>query len=163
MPDAPVTGPRDDAIEAALAALARKERTTSELVTWLRDRGYDGDRIDQAVEELTEAGELDDERFARRYADDKRELRGWGAQRIAEALAQRGIASELVEAAMQDDTDAAQSARACELLLRDGRPLTDDSDRAKALGFLTRRGYGFEVAHEAIRIAGGRSHTRARG
>jgi regulatory protein len=148
-----VTDPHPDALEAALAALARKERTTSELVTWLGDRGYDAGRIDGAIEELTRAGELDDERFARRYADDKRELRGWGAQRIAEALAARGIASDLVEEALQVDTDGAQAARACELLMQDGRSLADDSARARALGFLTRRGYGYEVAHEAIRIA----------
>ncbi len=157
MPDGPVTAPRPDALEAAMMALGRKERTTSELVAWLRDRGYEAGRIDDAIEELTRAGELDDERFARRYADDKRELRGWGADRIAEALVARGLAPELVEAALQDDTDAAQAARACELLVRDGRSLEGDSDRAKALGYLTRRGYGFEVAHEAIRNAARRS------
>ena len=152
-----MTDRNPDALEAALAALGRKERTTSELVAWLGERGYEAGRIDGAIEELTRAGELDDERFARRYADDKRELRGWGAQRIAEALEARGIASELVEAALQADTDAAQAMRACELLVRGGRSLADDSDRARALGFLTRRGYGFEVAHEAIRVAAGRS------
>ena len=50
------------------------------------------EEIEAAVARLTEIGELDDERFARRYAEDKRELRGWGAERIREALASRGVA-----------------------------------------------------------------------
>ena len=43
------------------------------------------------MERLLEAGALDDERFARRFAEDKRELRGWGPDRIAEALRARGV------------------------------------------------------------------------
>ena len=56
--------------------------------------------IEAAVGRLTEVGELDDERFARRYAEDKRELRGWGAERVREALLARGVAASLAEAAV---------------------------------------------------------------
>jgi SOS response regulatory protein OraA/RecX len=34
-----------------------------------------------------------------------------------------------------------------------GQPLTEDADRARALGFLTRRGYDYDVAYEAVRLA----------
>jgi regulatory protein len=148
-----VTDQRADALEAALATLARKERTTAELAAWLRRRGHDAAQVETALEALAEAGELDDERFARRFADDKRELRGWGPERIADALASRGVPAHLVELALEGDTDADQVSRASGLLLRDERPLADDSDRARALGFLARRGYAFDVAHEAIRLA----------
>jgi regulatory protein len=148
-----VTDRRADPLDAAWRAIARKERTTAELLEWLRLRDYTDEEARAAIEQLIEAGELDDERFARRFAEDKRELRGWGAERIAGALASRGMAAELIEAALECDTDAAQAARASDLLLRDQRPLTDEPDRAKALGFLARRGYGLEVAHEAIRLA----------
>ena len=109
---------------------------------------------------LTEIGELDDERFARRYAEDKRELRGWGAERIREALASRGVAPALVEAALEADSHDAQVRRASDLLARRGRPLDADADRARALGFLTRRGYEYEVAYEAIRAGALGPHER---
>lgn len=142
-----------DAFEAALGELRRKELTTAELVAWLRRRGCDGDRIRTVIAGLVEAGELDDELFGRRYAEDKRTLSGWGPERIREALASRGVPEDSIAAALSDDTEAAQVARAGELLAARGRPLAEQADRARALGFLTRRGYAYEVAHEAIQAA----------
>jgi regulatory protein len=142
-----------DAFQVALAALRRRERATAELSAWLARRGYGLEQIETTIDRLTELGELDDERFARRYAEDKRELRGWGAERIRESLASRGIPVAVVEAALEADSHDAQVGRASDLLLRQGRPLEADSDRARALGYLTRRGYEYEVAYEAIRLA----------
>jgi regulatory protein len=146
-----------DAFQVALAALRRRERTTAELSAWLAKRGYGLEGIETAIARLTEHGELDDERFARRYAEDKRELRGWGAERIRESLASRGIPAALVETVLEEDSYGAQVARASGLLARQGRPLDADSDRARALGYLTRRGYEYEVAYEAIRLAARRA------
>jgi len=142
-----------DAFEAALRALERKERTAAELTAWLESRGYAPGAIEAAVSRLTEIGELDDARFARRYADDKRELRGWGASRIREALEARGVGPALIDSALSAESHEAQVGRAGELLARRGRPLMDQDDRARALGYLTRRGYDYEIAYEAVRVA----------
>ncbi|HYU59492.1 MAG TPA: RecX family transcriptional regulator [Solirubrobacterales bacterium] len=142
-----------DAFELALRALGRKERSSAELAEWLRERGAEEDEVEVAIGRLTEIGELDDERFAVRYAQDKRELAGWGAERIREALLERGIAPEHVEAAVCSDSEEIQVRRATDLLARRDRGLGSDADRASALGYLTRRGYSYEVAHEAIRSA----------
>jgi regulatory protein len=142
---------RPDAFEAALASLRRKERSSAELRAWLRKRGYAPDVAESAIFDLTEVGELDDERFARRYAEDKRELRGWGAARIRGALAAREIAADLVERALATDSPESEVGRASELLERRGQPLDREADRARALGFLTRRGYDYDAAYEAVR------------
>jgi regulatory protein len=141
------------AFEVGLAALRRKERTGAELAELLERRGYDAGEVDAALARLTEAGVVDDERFANRFAEDKRELGGWGAERIREALAARRVPEALIDAALEEDSQAAQLERARRLLARRAQPLVDDSDRARALGFLTRRGYGYEVAYEAVRAA----------
>jgi regulatory protein len=146
-----------EAHEAARAALRQKERTTTELAVWLRRRGHAAEQVEAALAELTEAGELDDERFARRYAEDKRALRGWGSERVRQALVSRGIPDRLIEAALEDESRAAELERAGELLARRGRPLSEEAERARALGFLTRRGYAYEVAYEAIRVAARRA------
>jgi len=148
-----VTADRPDAFEVALAALRRKERTSAELDGWLRQRGFAAQEVEAALSRLTEAGELDDRRFALRYAQDKRELRGWGAERIREALAAREVPPELIEVALEAESRDAAVARASELLARRGRSLAEDAERSRALGFLTRRGYAYEVAYEAVRIA----------
>jgi regulatory protein len=147
----------EDAFERAVGALSRRERTTAELEAWLAERGYPRAEVAAAIDRLTAIGELDDERFARRYAEDKRELRGWGTERIREALASRGVSRRLVEVALEDDSHGTQVERASDLLARRGKPLDADADRARALGYLTRRGYEYEVAYEAVRLAARRA------
>jgi regulatory protein len=99
--------------------------------------------------ELEAIGELDDARFARRYAEDKRELSGWGAERIREALIARGIGLSEAEAAAETGAGD-ELARAVELLERRARSLRTDRERASALAYLTRRGFAYELAYDAI-------------
>ncbi len=146
-------GRAPDAFESGVAALRRKERTTLELTEWLRRRGHAEGDIATAVSRLADAGELDDERFARRYAEDKRSLRDWGPERIREALAARGIPPAAIERALDGESGQEQIERASALLGKRGQPLAEDADRARALGFLTRRGYDYDVAYEAVRLA----------
>lgn len=146
-------GARPEAFEAALAALGRRERTSAELASWLGGRGYEAAEIEAAIERLTGLGQLDDERFARRYAEDKRELRGWGAERVRDALLARGVPGAIADGVAEGDSREAQVGRARDLLAGRGRSLAGDSDRARALGYLTRRGYEYEIAYEAIRLA----------
>jgi regulatory protein len=143
----------DRAFEAALDALRQKERTSAEVHGLLERRGYGPDEREAALSQLTAAGELDDRRFAHAYAEDKRELQGWGAERIREALLARGIAPQLVDDALAADSRQAQVKRASRLLRERNRALGTDRERQRALGFLTRRGYDYEVAYEAVRNA----------
>lgn len=134
----------------ALAALSRKERTVAEIAAWLRERGAPEDELAAAIDQLIEAGALDDERFARRYAEDKRELAGWGDERIAGVLAERGVAGELVDAALAADEDG-ELERAVGVLARRGQAPADDAARGRCFSALARRGYPAELAYEAIR------------
>jgi regulatory protein len=142
---------RDDVIGLALRALRRRERSRAELASWLAERGVEGAELIETLGRLEELGELDDARFARHYAEDKRELAGWGADRIRAALEARGIAAAEIEAALADEDSASEVERATALLARRSEPLTSERARARALSFLTRRGYPFEVAYEAVR------------
>jgi regulatory protein len=146
----------EDAFELALKALGRKERTSAELSQWLLERGVEADDAAAVVGRLVEDGVIDDARFAARFAEDKRELAGWGAERIREALEARGVVAADVEAALAADSEPMQLQRAQALLARRERGLETEADRASALGYLTRRGYTYEVAHDAIRAASGR-------
>ena len=139
-----------EAFERALEALAQKERTAAELGAWLAERGFEPAQIADAVERLVAAGALDDEAFARRFAADKRELRGWGPERTREALAGRGLERGLIASAIAEDHPD-QLRRALALLERRGETPVDEPSRARALGFLARRGYEPELAYEAVR------------
>jgi regulatory protein len=140
-----------EAFERALEALSRKERTEGELTEWLSARGFDAEDVEATVARLIELGELEDARFARRYAEDKRELRGWGADRIREALAAKGLDRTTIDAAIGNSSAGDELARALALLERRGEPALDEASRARALGFLARRGYDSALAYEAVR------------
>jgi regulatory protein len=140
-----------EAFELAVTAIARKERTVAELRSWLGARGVEPDEIDTTLERLIAVGELDDERFAERFAEDKRALRGWGPDRIREALLERGIERSLAEGAAEGEDHAAQIERAAALLRGRGAELGTDAGRGRALAYLARRGYDSDAAYEAVR------------
>ena len=143
--------PAQEAFGKALAAIRRRERSRAELDEWLFKRGFEEADRHAALDRLEQVGELDDASFARRYAEDKRELSGWGPERIREALMARGVPFEEVEGALDADSYTEQLDRATELLERKGGDLDSDVARGRALGFLTRRGYEYEIAYEAVR------------
>ena len=141
----------DEAFERALEALAQRERTSGELAAWLTKRGFESAAVEDAVGRLVESGAVDDERFATAFAADKRELRGWGPDRIAEALRSRGVETALIDSALGADGRDDQLARAISLLEDRGELPVDDRGRARALAFLARRGYDSDLAYDAVR------------
>lgn len=144
--------PQKDPFELALRAVSRRERTEAELREWLAARGCEPEGIDAAVGELLSTGTVDDARYARLFAEDKREFSGWGSARIRAALAERGVAREVIDRTVAADGGYDDEVgRASSLLVRRGESLDDDASRARALGFLARRGYELEVAYEAVR------------
>ena len=133
-------------------ALGRREHTVAELRTCLERKRVEPDAIEAAVEELSEAGFLDDARYARRFAEDKRTLERWGTDRIARDLRRRGVEPAVIEEALSGRERAAELDSAL-VLLQERVPVPPESERArdKAWRLLVRRGYEPELAYEAVR------------
>ena len=140
------------AIDLAYKAVARRERTVAELRARLERKHVSPVAIDDAVAELEETGFLDDARYARQFAEDKRELDQWGTDRIAQDLRRRGIAPQLIEAAVSSH-DRDSELRTALLLLRKRyrEAPSDDRERDRAWQMLVRRGYSPELAYDAIK------------
>ena len=141
----------DEVLAKALGAIGRKERTESELTAWLRERDVEEDEIERVVRFLIENEALNDQRFAIAYANDKRELSGWGSDRIEEVLRKRGIRGDQIRVALNQEVEVGEVDRAVGVLLQKGARVDDPKDRQKALGLLARRGYCGEDAYAAIR------------
>lgn len=103
------------------------------------------------LERLAEAGGIDDARFARLFAEDKRALRGWGPDRIEEALRARGVGGSAIADAVDSETPDEVVDRAVEVLTASGAGVEDEAARGKALALLARRGFPLEAAYDAIR------------
>jgi regulatory protein len=138
--------------DVAWRALNRREHTVADLARTLAKRRVEPAVIDTVVGELCEQGYLDDESFARRFADDRRRLDGWGAERIERRLAALGVDRDLIAAAVGEQDHGAELEAALAILRRRfPDPPATARDCERALGLLVRKGYELELAHEAIR------------
>jgi len=134
--------------------LSTKDRTVAEVRAFLERKGVGAAAIAHAVAELSSARFLDDERFARLFAEDKRGIERWGSDRIERDLRRRGISANLVEAVLAGQDRDAERAAALELLSERLPPPECDRDRDRAWRMLVRKGYEPELAYEAVREHG---------
>lgn len=111
-----------------------------------------GGEIDEAIAELTESGYLDDARYARVFAEDKRNLEDWGSERIERVLRERGVDRTVIAGAVAGAGAEHEHERALTLLQRRfPHPSDEPRQRERALGVLIRKGYDSEVAYDAVR------------
>jgi len=138
--------------DLAWRALNRRDHTVAEIARALARKRVEPAVIDSVVGELCEQGYLDDARFAQRFAEDRRRLDGWGAERIEQRLLALGVDRDDVAAAVScQGADEELEAAVVLLRRRFPEPPATPRDCERALGMLIRKGYELELAHDAIR------------
>jgi regulatory protein len=136
---------------AALRLLEVRPRAEREIRDRLRRKEFDPDQIDSTVSRLRSLGLLDDAQFARLWVANRAATSPKGAQALRYELISKGvdrqIAGQIVEDALEGDTEAAM----CEQVARKALPRYASSpDRAtfqrRLGGLLQRRGFGWNIA-----------------
>ncbi len=122
----------DEALGRCYRHLGRREHSVAELRTRLQRAGLGAELIDEALAIVIEQGYVNDERYARLLAEDRRNLDGWGAQRIRARLEDAGIAPELIEQTLAGSDHASELAAAAALLERRCARGADQRPRAPA-------------------------------
>ena len=136
----------------AWRALDRRDRTELELRGILAAKRVAPEQADVVVGELLDGGFLDDAAVAQRFADDRRRLDSWGAERIERRLRALGVAPEHVAAALGEQDHEGELEAALELLRRRVPAVPESArERDRALGMLVRKGYELELALDALR------------
>jgi regulatory protein len=141
-----------DALDLSYRYLGHRDRTVAEVRRHLERKRVEPAGIDGAIAELERLQYLDDAGFARRFAEDRRSLDGWGADRIERRLLALGVEPQVAAAGIAAGGGQDELAAALDVLrakLR--RPPRTDRDRDRALGLLARRGYELELAYDAVR------------
>jgi len=143
------------ALDLGYRHLGKRDRTRAEVRRHLADRDVDDASIDGAVEALERQRYLDDARYARVFAEDRRALDDWGPERIERRLLELGVATEIVGQALAERDASAELDAAVAFLRRRVREIPEsDRERDRALGMLARKGYDLELAYEAVRALG---------
>lgn len=145
------------AFDKGMAALAIRARSERELARWLAQKGHAPEHVAAAVERLRALGFLNDAEFARSFARSRAVGRGMSRRRIQAELGRRGVARELVDAAvadvMEDEGIDERSLvdAAAQKKLRSLARFEPDVQRRRLYGFLARKGFAGDLVHEVVR------------
>jgi regulatory protein len=146
-----------DARSAALAALARRAHTRSELEQKLGRKGFERAEIRALLDDLEERGWLNDAKTATALAA-WRSRTGRGRSRIAAELAGKGVSREDADVALAtlDPRDEAKALRAALARRERALPagLTRQARSKKLFDHLARRGFAPAAILEALRRKG---------
>jgi regulatory protein len=107
--------------------------------------------LDALLDDLTARGWLSDARAATQLIHAKRSR--FGTQRITHELRQKGIAEELISAALPALKESELEAARDVWQRKFGIAPKDDKEKARQMRFLQSRGFGFDVIFQVLRTS----------
>ena len=147
-------------LEYAVRALAARMRTERDLRRLMKTRaaeGEDGDRaVDAVVGRLKELNYLSDTRFAADYTRLRKENEKFGRRRVQQDLASKGVAKELVGAAVgaaYEGVDEVALAREYVARKRMKQPAGEKKkqETSRVMGRLLRAGFSAGTVFKVLR------------
>lgn len=132
--------------ERALQLVGYRERSVTELRNRLLNDGYPSPLVAALVDRFVELMLVDDRRFAGQWVRN-RLAAGYGSVRIRRELAEKGVATHLIEAALEEavEHDADDEHDRARRVLR-GKTPADAKERERLIRRLVSRGFSLSVA-----------------
>jgi len=155
-------GSEEAAKEAALRILARGPRTEREVERRLRDRGFQGDAVERAIERLRRVSLLDDRAFVRSFLRTELFKAAQGRRLLEMKLRRRGVPDALIrelDAFLEEDPDltgkslvseAERAAAGVEQLRRRYSRLAPEVYRRRMQAALARRGFNWDTIRDLL-------------
>lgn len=144
------------ALDRAVGYLAARARSRREVEQNLLQAGYRPCTVEMVLYKLEREHILDDADFARQWVE-SRSTRKLGRSRIAQELRRKGISADEAEAALSAIDEEDQLSGAVSLAEKAAARIKPGEDPRKAanriLAMLARRGYGWDIAREALQQA----------
>ena len=140
---------------SALAGLSHRARTASEVRRSLLDKGFAEAVAEDTVADLERLGLVDDAAYARAFVRGRFSGRGYGPARLRQDLQRKGVDRAVIDEALAELEDAEDlGAEARGQAEKKWRALASEDDprkrKKKTMDYLVRRGFGFDVAREAV-------------
>lgn len=142
----------DEALAALMRLAARAEKCASDARRLMRGWGLAQADAERVLARLTRERFIDDARYAGAFVREKLRLSGWGEYKIRTALRRKGIARELIDAALAaaDRTDMGQRLRQqLERKAPTVRHATPYELKTKLIRYGLSLGYDYEAVVEA--------------
>jgi regulatory protein len=141
------------AYNSALRFLGYRPRSRLEIERHLRQKGYESEAIDAAMARLVAQRYIDDEAFARSWLNHRERLRPRGARGLSYELRQKGIEREIINEVLTELDEEASAWAAIEGKRHRWRGLDQLAFRKKVTGFLSRRGFSYDIIRKTCQKA----------
>lgn len=139
------------AYERSLGYLSYRPRSEQEVRRYLERKAVDPAVIEQVIERLVRVRLLDDAAFAEFWVENREAFRPRGEWALQGELRQKGVAAEVIEAALSDLDAESSAMRASEQAMRRYAKLDYEVFMRRMMGFLQRRGFAYGVARQVAR------------
>jgi regulatory protein len=138
-------------LNAAYQFLSARPRSQNEIVQRLKKRGFGQADIESTVQKLRQLKLVDDEAFAEYWQENRTAFRPRSQRALKVELRQKGVATELIQAAVEkvDESEGAYQAAAAKA--RRMATLDYREFRQKLGGFLQRRGFSYGIIKTTVK------------
>jgi regulatory protein len=138
-------------VQQAMRLLQRRPRSRKELGDYYRKKGVADSLCSSILDYLAELGLVDDREFANVWIENRQAFRPRGERALRFELRQKGIAAEIIDEALEgfDEVGAAKAAAA--VAWRRYRHLSVEEYMRKALPYMARRGFPYEIGAKTIK------------
>lgn len=136
------------AFDSAVAMLARKMRTRSELEARLLERGISNEAIETALKKLEDYGYVDDSAYANEFVQSMMAAGRWGRRATEYKLKEKGLGQGVIDAAMTlytEDDELIAAQRQLQPLLSRHAGEDKRKQRQKIYAALARHGFDYSI------------------
>lgn len=143
-------------MEYAMKYLTVKDRTVSEMQTYLDGKDFGEADVDATIARLRELGLLNDARYAQRFVETRLATKPISKRHLREQMKMHGLSDKDIDSALEtvSSEDEADNADAvAEKFMRQFRTLEPEKRRERVLSRLIARGFPYDVARKAYEKA----------
>jgi len=145
---------RKSAKDRALKFLSYRDRSEKEILTKLKDVGYDESVIEWVITDLKRLKFIDDKRFASSFAQSQMITRPMGEFFLKRELKQKGVATELIEQTIEKVYEEKDQLTVAMELAEQRKTRFKNLDEIKAKkrvsDFLLRRGFSWDIVSQIL-------------
>lgn len=147
---------KNEALKFAMKLISLRKRSVFEIKKRLRKKKFEGDIIEEVLQELENYKYLNDEEFAEAYINDRINFNPRGRFLIKKELNERGIAENIIERKIEEllsEEKEIESAK--KMTEKKSRTINDRTDKIKVnqkiRSYLQSKGYSFDIINLVVK------------
>ncbi len=138
----------------ALSLLTDMDRTEVQLRQKLKQKAYEDDVIEQALDYVKSFGYINDANYAQRFIENRKKTKS--RQEIAAMLSQKGVSRELIAEALEKYYDSEDALEAIRYLAEKKHYSVEhcsEKEKKKIFDYLLRKGFYYDEIRQVIQVS----------